>query len=242
MKLADSQLIVTWCNLVNEQLNICTPSPTAHQALPYTRLLISTSESLFFYWTHGWRDDAAGCLASLGMGCQLEEMSVLASTGGHQNMFLEKFTTGGGMWSPRCFLWQGTCSKDTGTKRDHLWVGQGSPGKAVGVLIADHGSARLVLQGVCSPAVGKQQLCSRSLCSLAGRTPEHISFSRGKILSSRCYVVVECFQTVLGFFCFGLFKKNNYTEECPKVIPEPVWGSCFWKISRTFIYKPCTYG
>lgn len=165
MKLADSQLIVTWCNLVNEQLNICTPSPTAHQALPYTRLLISTSESFFSYWTHGWQDGAAGCLASLGTGCQLEGMAVLASAGGHQNMFLEKFTTGGRMWSLRFFPWQSTCSKDTGTKRDHLWVGQGSPGKAVGLLAVDHSSARLVLQVfVCPCAVGSQQLCSCSLC------------------------------------------------------------------------------
>lgn len=43
-----------------------------------------------------------------------------------------------------------------------------------------------------------------SLCSLAGRTPEHVSFPRGKIPSSRCYVVVEFFQTVFGLFCFIL--------------------------------------
>lgn len=133
------------------------------------------------------------------------EMGVLTLAGDRRSMFLEKFRSGGGMWSLRRFPLQGTCSKDTGTKRDHLWVGQWSPGKAVVVLVADNGQRRecqLLLHCFCTCAGGKKQLCSCFAYCLACRALEHVSFSRGKILSLQCCIVMKCFQPLFGFFLF----------------------------------------
>lgn len=64
MKLADSRLIVTCCNLVNEQLNICMPSPSEDQSHILHKAFNVHTRTLF-YRAHGWWDGASGCLADL---------------------------------------------------------------------------------------------------------------------------------------------------------------------------------
>lgn len=128
VKLADSQLIVTWCNLVNEQLNICTPSPTVDQSLTLHKAFNFHQWILLLNsWMMGWccwppHRPRAGVSAA-GDGCFGISWWPSKRVPGK----IQKW-----WWNvePKAlFPWQGTCSKGTGTSRDHRELGRGLLGK-----------------------------------------------------------------------------------------------------------------